>query len=149
MLIEALIETPKGSKKKLELTKTGKLRLDQVLQHGFRFPGNYGFIPGTLGGDGDALDVLVLGRTALKPKTIIKVRPIAIMYMKDSGERDDKIIAVRPRSRKRMLTKSEQEKIAYFFKRYKRRHIEIQGFGGAEKAKKVILQAKRRCKDVL
>lgn len=146
MVTKVVIETPKGSKKKYELTKRGKLRLDRVLRPGFAFPGNYGFFPETLSGDGDALDVLVLGRSAVKPKSVLKVKIIGVMRMLDGGEKDDKVIAVGARAKTRRLKKMEIDKIEYFFKYYKRRKIEIKGFEGVEKAKKTITQAKKRYK---
>jgi len=142
MIIKAIIETPKGSKKKYEL-KGGKLKLDQILRPGFIFPGNYGFIPETMSGDGDALDVLVLSTRAIKPKKVIKIRPIALMRMIDGEKQDDKVIAVSIRSKKKKLKKAEMAKIEYFFKHYKRRKITIKGFVGVERAKKAIIQAKR------
>lgn len=142
MITEAIIETPKNSKKKYEMTKSGKLKFDKSIQPGFAFPGNYGFFPGTLGGDGDALDVLVLSKKPVKKGAKLKVRPIAVMKMTDQGKRDDKIIAVSARLRGRKLKKTEMNKIAYFFKYYKQRKVNIRGFEGVEKAKKTILQAK-------
>jgi inorganic pyrophosphatase len=64
------------------------------------YPGNYGMIPRTLlpkdkGGDGNPLDVIALG-PALPRGSIVKVRPVGIIKMKDRGEQDDKIIAVQP-----------------------------------------------------
>lgn len=147
MIIKAVIENPKGARVKYEFTKTGKLRFDQKLPKGFEFPGNYGFFPETLAGDGDALDVLVLGRK-LKRGTLVKVKPIGIMYMLDGGKKDDKVIAISVRAKPRKLKKTEADKIEYFFKHYKRRKIIINGFGGAEKAKKAIKLAKRKFKKV-
>ena len=143
MIAKVIIETPKGSKKKYEMTTSGKLRFDKNLSPGFVFPGNYGFFPETISGDKDALDVLVLGRKA-KKRAKMEIRPIAIIKMIDEGEKDDKIIAVSARSTKKKLTKKEIDKIRYFFKCYKQRKIKIKGFEGVEKAKKAILQAKKR-----
>ncbi|MBD3263378.1 inorganic pyrophosphatase [Candidatus Woesearchaeota archaeon] len=148
MAYKVIIETPKGSYKKYEIKK-GKLVLDQVLSPEFSFPGNYGFFPETLTGDGDALDVLVLSTKPVKKKAEIKIKVIGIMHMIDNGKQDDKIIAIRAHSRERKLKKSEKEQIRYFFKHYKQRKIKIKGFGGIEKAKKAILQAKKRYKNVL
>jgi len=146
MITKIIIENPKGSKKKYELSKKGKLKFDKSLRPGFAWIGNYGFFPETLAGDGDALDVLVLSRKPVKPKTTLKVKPIAIMHMIDQGKKDDKVIAVGARSKPRKLKKSEMEKIEYFFKYYKRRKVKIGGFGGVEKAKKAIILAKKRYK---
>jgi len=57
------------------------------------YPTNYGFIPQTLCGDGDPLDILVLSQIAFEPRCLVECRPIGVMRMKDKGQ-DDKIIAV-------------------------------------------------------
>ena len=91
----AVIEIPKGSQCKYELDKhTGLLRLDRVLYTSTHYPANYGFIPRTFADDEDPLDVLVLCSRPLYPLTLIRVYPIGVMRMIDSGKLDDKIIAV-------------------------------------------------------
>ena len=92
---DALIEIPKGSKAKYELDKeTGLIRLDRVLYTSTVYPSNYGFIPRTLADDGDPLDVLVLCNEQIFPMTLIQCTPIGVIKMVDSGELDEKIIAV-------------------------------------------------------
>ena len=91
----AVIEIPKGSKCKYELDKyTGLLRLDRILYTSTHYPANYGFIPRTYADDGDPLDVLVLCSEPIYPLTLIRVYPIGVMRMIDSGKMDDKIIAI-------------------------------------------------------
>lgn len=91
----AVIEIPKGSSCKYEMDKyTGMLRLDRVLYTSTHYPANYGFIPRTFADDGDPLDVLVLCEQPIYPMTLIRVYPIGVMRMIDSGALDDKIIAV-------------------------------------------------------
>ena len=91
----AVIEIPKGSKCKYELDKeVGLLRLDRVLYTSTHYPANYGFIPRTYADDGDPLDVLVLCSEPIYPMTLIRVYPIGVMRMIDSGKMDDKIIAI-------------------------------------------------------
>jgi hypothetical protein len=69
----AVVEIPKGSKKKYELDKqTGLIILDRVLHTSTHYPANYGFIPRTYGDDGDPLDVLVLCSEALDPLTLVR-----------------------------------------------------------------------------
>ena len=73
----AVVEIPKGSKKKYELDKeTGLIILDRVLHTSTHYPANYGFIPRTYGDDGDPLDVLVLCSEALDPLTLVRCYPI-------------------------------------------------------------------------
>jgi inorganic pyrophosphatase len=90
-----VIEISKGSKCKYELDKkTGLLVLDRVLYSSVHYPANYGFIPQTLAGDGDPLDVLVLMQEPLVPLTLVRARAIGGFCMRDDKGVDDKIIAV-------------------------------------------------------
>lgn len=91
----ACIEIPKGSKNKYELDKySGALMLDRVLYTSTHYPQNYGFIPRTLAGDGDALDVLVLCSEAIVPLALVECYPIGVLEMIDSGRSDMKVIAI-------------------------------------------------------
>ena len=91
----AVIEIPKGSKKKYELDKeTGLIILDRILYTSTHYPCNYGFIPRTYGDDGDPLDVLVLCSEALQPLSLVQCYPIGVITMKDNGKFDEKIIAI-------------------------------------------------------
>lgn len=93
--IAAAIEIPKGSKVKYELDKeTGSLRVDRILYSSVVYPANYGFIPRTLGDDGDPLDILVLMQEPVVPLSVLRARPIGMMDMLDQGLHDEKIIAV-------------------------------------------------------
>ena len=90
----SVIEISKGSKKKYELDKeTGYIILDRVLYTSTHYPMNYGFIPRTLGDDGDPLDVLVMCSEPLEPLTLVRCYPIGVMKMTDGGAGDEKIIA--------------------------------------------------------
>ena len=91
----AVIEIPKGSKKKYELDKeTGLIMLDRILYTSTHYPANYGFIPRSFGDDGDPLDVLVLCSQALEPLTLVRCFPIGYISMLDDGRNDEKIIAI-------------------------------------------------------
>ena len=91
----AVIEIPKGSKKKYELDKeTGLIILDRVLHTSTHYPANYGFIPRTYGDDGDPLDVLVLCSEEIDPLTLVRCYPIGVIKMTDGGSLDEKIIAI-------------------------------------------------------
>lgn len=103
-VLNAVIEIPAGTNKKYEYQSSGnrfvidkKDGKDRMVNY-LPYPGNYGFIPNTLlnpekGGDGDALDILVLSEH-LPQGTVVQVKPIAIFHMNDNQERDSKIIAV-------------------------------------------------------
>src|SRR6185437_15032369 len=106
----------------------GLLRLDRVLYSSVRYPANYGFIPRSYCDDGDPLDVLILGQEPVMPLTIVYVRPIGVMHMRDQGKADDKVMAVSNR----------------FFLDYKvleEKEVLVEPFEGREKALKVIAQA--------
>ena len=93
--VNALIEIPMGSRCKYEIDKkSGLLLLDRVIHSSFHYPVNYGFIPQTLGDDGDALDILVLCTESIQALCLVKATIIGNMHMIDSGQKDDKIIAV-------------------------------------------------------
>ncbi len=93
--VNGLIEIPQGSKAKYEIDKTtGLLKLDRVIFSSFHYPVNYGFIPQTLGQDGDPLDILVICSESIQPLCLVEAMVIGNMQMIDNGENDDKIIAV-------------------------------------------------------
>ncbi len=90
-----VIEVPMGSKNKYELDKaSGLLRLDRVLYSAVFYPANYGFVPRSFCDDGDPLDVLVFGQEPVAPLTIVEVRAIGVMNMRDEKGTDDKLLAV-------------------------------------------------------
>lgn len=102
--INVVIEIPAGTNHKIEIDKvSGAFKNDQLngmdrIINFLPYPGNYGFIPNTLmdesaGGDGDALDVLVIAES-VPTGTVLQVLPIAVLMMKDGGELDSKIIAI-------------------------------------------------------
>ena len=90
-----VVEIPKGSKKKHELDKeTDLIILDRILYTSTHYPANYGFIPRSLGDDGDPLDVLLLCSEPLEPLTLCRAYPIGVISMIDDGHNDEKIIAI-------------------------------------------------------
>ena len=102
--VHAVIEIPAGTNKKFEYNPDrGNFFVDQRdgkdrIIHFLPYPGNYGFIPSTrmdpeAGGDGDALDILVLSES-VPTGTLLEVIPIAALMLIDEGEEDTKIIAV-------------------------------------------------------
>ncbi|HXS54644.1 MAG TPA: inorganic diphosphatase [Hanamia sp.] len=94
-IVNALIEIPQGSKSKYEIDKkTGLLKLDRIIYSSFHYPVNYGFIPQTLGKDGDPLDILVMCSEAIQPLCLVEALVIGNMQMIDQDLIDDKIIAV-------------------------------------------------------
>ena len=94
--INVIIEVPIGGEPiKYEMDKeAGTLFVDRFLHTSMRYPGNYGFVPHTLSGDGDPIDVLVCNTRALVPGCVINVRPIGVLIMEDNAGQDEKVIAV-------------------------------------------------------
>ena len=94
--VNVVIEVPIGGEPiKYEMDKaSGALVVDRFLYTPMRYPGNYGFIPGTLSGDGDPVDVLIANTRAIVPGAIMSVKPIGVLVMEDNAGEDEKIIAV-------------------------------------------------------
>jgi inorganic pyrophosphatase len=94
-LVEVVVEIPRGSRNKYEFdTERGVLVLDRVLYSSVHYPTDYGFIPGTLALDGDALDALVVVDEPTFPGCHVVARPIGVLDMRDEKGHDNKILAV-------------------------------------------------------
>ena len=95
MEFDVLIEIPRGSRNKYEVDHaSGLIRLDRTLFTATQYPADYGFVPGTLGQDGDPLDALVLVLEPTFPGCLIRSRPIGMFRMTDEKGRDDKVLCV-------------------------------------------------------
>ena len=94
--VNVIVEVPVGGEPiKYEMDKeAGTLVVDRFLYTAMRYPGNYGFIPHTLSGDGDPCDVLVANTRAIAPGAVMSVRPVGVLLMEDEAGGDEKIIAV-------------------------------------------------------
>jgi len=102
--LNVVIDTPKGSRNKFEYDhELGLFRLGGVLPAGAVFPFNFGFVPSTLGGDGDPLDVLVLMDDAAFTGCLVRARLIGVIEAEQTEEgktiRNDRLIAVAAKSR--------------------------------------------------
>lgn len=149
-----VVEISKGSPNKYEYSeKLDNLILDWVFNDGFSFPYNYGYIPQTRGGDGDALDVFILGNNPLDPGVIVECKTIGIIELLDRGEQDDKIIAV-ALADPEYSKYNELEDIPFgskkileeFFKglgKQKDKTLEIKGFHNSSRAIKEIELARQ------
>ena len=149
----AVIEIPKGSKTKYELDKqTGVIILDRVLSTSTQYPCNYGFIPKTLSGDGDPLDVLVLCTETLQPLSMVRCYPIGVVTMLDNNKTDEKIIAVpfndpfyNGYKNIEELPKHLSDEIVHFFNIYKALENSttvVDNMQGKNKAKQIIKESK-------
>jgi inorganic pyrophosphatase len=95
--IHVVIEIPRGSRNKYEIDHdTGKVFLDRRLFTATTYPADYGFIPNTLGGDGDPLDALVLLEDSTFPGVWVEAKPVGLLWMQDEAGPDAKIICVPP-----------------------------------------------------
>ena len=159
--INAVIEIPLGGTPvKYELDKeSGAMFVDRFLYTAMFYPGNYGFIPHTLGGDGDPLDIMVLGPTPVVPGAIVRSRPVGCLMMEDEAGGDEKIIAVpvdkltslyshihSPDDLPQLLLKQ----IAHFFEHYKDlepgKWVKVEGWEGIDGARAEIVAGVERYK---
>ena len=140
--VNVIIEVPVGGEPiKYEMDKeAGTLVVDRFLYTAMRYPGNYGFIPHTLSGDGDPCDVLVANTRAIVPGAVMSVRPVGVLLMEDEAGGDEKIIAV-PSSKltqryDKVKTYSDLpditlQQIQHFFEHYKDLETRQMGEGAA------------------
>ena len=152
--VNVVIEIPmNGDPIKYELDKaTGALFIDRFMSTSMHYPCNYGYIPRTLSGDGDPVDVLVVTPYPLIPGVVVRCRPVGMLKMTDEAGADEKLLAVpidkltpiyRNVQSSRDLPELTQTQITHFFEHYKDlepgKWVQVQGWVGAEEAKKAIL----------
>jgi inorganic pyrophosphatase len=95
MLVEMVVEIPRGSRNKYEMDKeTGRIYLDRMLFTATRYPADYGFIPETYADDDDPLDALALVSEPTFPGCYITMKPVGLFVMEDQGREDLKILGV-------------------------------------------------------
>ena len=154
-----IIEIPMNDNPvKYELDKeSGAIFVDRFMQVSMFYPCNYGFIPNTLSGDGDPVDVLVLSNYPIIPSAIVKCRPIGVLMMEDESGLDEKIIAV-PVSKVdisfdniRNITDVSgivKNRIKHFFEHYKDldkdKWVKVLEWSDIEIAKKLIEEGVKR-----
>jgi inorganic pyrophosphatase len=159
--INVIVEVPVGGEPiKYEMDKkAGTLVVDRFLYTCMRYPGNYGFMPHTLSGDGDPLDVLIANQRGIVPGAIVAVRPIGVFRMQDEAGVDEKVIAV-PVSRLtrrydqvqdyKQLPEITIKQIEHFFEHYKDledlKWVKPLGWGDVNEAKSIIVESIERAK---
>ena len=154
--IDVVVEIPRGSRNKYEMDhETGIIRLDRRLFSATVYPADYGFVNGTLGEDGDALDALVILEEPTFPGCWITARPVGVFWMEDDKGPDAKIICV-PADDPRWghikdiaeLPEHLTDEIEHFFDVYKMlepgKHSTTRGFEGTEAAWREIEAARAR-----
>ena len=127
--INVVVEIPQGSLIKYELDKeSGYIFVDRFAFTTMGYPANYGFVPNTMSGDGDPVDVLVLSIQPVHPGCVIPTIPIGLLEMEDESGIDAKVIAVPPLKvdpffgRYKDLSEVEdaiKNRIKHFFEHYK------------------------------
>jgi inorganic pyrophosphatase len=150
-----VVEIPKGSRNKYEMDHgTGEIFLDRMLFTSMQYPADYGFIEGTLGGDGDPLDALVFLGEPTFPGCRIRARPIGLFRMTDEKGEDEKILTVPVRDPTwsaledlHDLPMSLLNEIEHFFQVYKDlegKKVSTEGFEDRPSADAVIAAARAR-----
>ncbi len=145
-----IIEIPKDAEPvKYEVDKaSGAVFVDRVLTTPMRYPCNYGYVPHTLGGDGDPLDALVILPLPLIPASVISCRPVGMLKMTDEAGSDEKLVMVpnnKVFSGYAHIEDIEQvsghwlERIGHFFEHYKDlekgKWVKLDGWTGASSAR--------------
>src|SRR3954462_1632036 len=144
--IHVVVEIPRGSRNKYEIDQeTGRVYLDRRLFTATTYPADYGYVPETLAGDGDALDALVLLEDAVFPGVWVDARPVGVLYMRDEAGEDAKLICVPPGEPRwdgvedvSDLTPQLMAEIQHFFEVYKalepNKYSSTAGVGGRDDA---------------
>jgi inorganic pyrophosphatase len=158
--IDIIIEIPKGSRNKYEYDHDKDvIRLDRRLFSATVYPADYGFLPDTLGEDGDPLDALVLLEDPTFPGCWVNCRPVGVLWMQDEAGPDAKIICVPPDDPRlknvhelSQLPSHLLEEIRHFFDVYKMmepsKSASTSGYGGSEEAWGEIVASRARYKDL-
>jgi inorganic pyrophosphatase len=154
-IVRMIVEIPKNSANKYEYDKeTGVFRLDRALYSPMHYPGDYGFVPGTLAEDGDPVDVLVLVEEPSFSGCMIAVRPLGMLDMLDQNEPDQKLLAVPNRNPRFDVWHTTDDvlphmlrEIEHFFTIYKElegKKTEIRGWRGVAEAKSAVRVGRER-----
>ena len=153
--IVMFVEIPTGSRNKYEVdAESGTIMLDRMLFTAMRYPGDYGFVEDTLGGDGDPLDALVFLGEPTFPGCRIRVRPVGLFRMADEKGQDEKILCVPLQDpmwssvhELEELPGSLRAEVEQFFTLYKQlegKRTDVGGFGDRAEAHRVIAEARAR-----
>jgi inorganic pyrophosphatase len=154
---QMVVEIPMGSTSKFEYNEDGGyFALDRTLYSPLIYPFEYGFVPQTHGGDGDAIDVILLATRPTFAGCVVKVRPVAVLKMSDEAGVDNKIICapvskLDPRlAHIQDLADIEKhliKEIELFMADYKKlepgkyEHVKLEGWGDKAEAKRIVKEA--------
>jgi inorganic pyrophosphatase len=154
-VVRMIVEIPKNSANKYEYDgKLGVFRLDRALYSPMHYPGDYGFVPGTLAEDGDPLDVLVTADEPTFAGCMIEVRPVGLLEMVDEHGPDQKILAMPDRNpRYDQIHTIDQvfphvrREIEHFFEIYKElegKKTQMKGWKGPKEARHAVVESRDR-----
>ncbi len=154
-LVRMIVEIPKNSTNKYEYDKElGLFRLDRTLFSPVHYPGDYGFVPGTIAPDNDPVDILALVEEPSFSGCLIEVRPIGVLNMIDQDQSDQKVLAVPNRNPRYDEVHSMDGifahvrlEIEHFFTIYKElegRKTATLGWGGPGDARKAIREGRKK-----
>ena len=154
-VVRMIVEIPKNSSNKYEYDGAlGVFRLDRALYSAVHYPGDYGFIPGTLAPDGDPLDMLVIVDDPSYPGVLLYARPVGMLDMMDQDEVDQKILAVPHRNPRfdqihtiDQVFKHNLREFENFFSIYKElegKRTEMRGWKGPREARDLIRQSREQ-----
>lgn len=156
MDVEVIVETPQGSRNKYRFDfKTGRIRLDRMLFTSTVYPLDYGKVPGTLGEDGDPLDILVMLDEPTFPGCAVTVRPVAVFWLHDERGPDAKLLAVASHDLRKGHIRDLADvpshllnEIGHFFDIYKElepnKSTDVRGWMDRAEAERVIKEAEER-----
>ena len=157
--INVIIEIPmNGEPVKYEVDKdSGAIFVDRLLSTAMHYPCNYGYVPHTLCGDGDPVDVLVIFPHALPPGSVIRCRPLGVLKMTDESGEDAKVLAVPVDKLTTLYSKVtsindlpeiRRAQITHFFEHYKDlekgKWVRVDGWEDVQAARQEILDSVKR-----
>ena len=152
---DVVVEVPKGSRNKYEFDPaSGRVKLDRALYTSVRYPADYGFIPDSLGGDGDPTDALVLVDEPTFPGCLIRCRTVGMLRTKDQKGLDYKVVAIPTFDTSRAWRELSEvptellAEIEHFFTIYKDldpdKFSNVKGWSGRKAAEVEIVRSQRR-----
>jgi len=159
--VNVIIEIPMHAPPiKYEVDKeTGAVFVDRFMSTAMHYPCNYGYLPRTLSGDGDPVDVLVISPIPVITGVVVRCRPVGMLKMEDEAGEDTKVLAVpidrlhplyRSVATARDLPEMTLAQITHFFEHYKDlepgKWVRVIGWVGPEEAKQEILAGMKRYK---
>ena len=146
---------------KYEIDKdSGELTVDRFMPTPMFMPCHYGYVPHTLGEDGDPIDALLVTDIPVVPRCVVRARPVAVLEMEDESGMDAKIVCV-PHEKLDARFKNIhdvadldafdsmlRERIRHFYENYKAlepgKWVKVSNWADAKRAKELIVDAQKR-----